>query len=81
MKIGVTIGDPTGIGPEIVVAACAGLADADLIIYGDVGVLTRAASAAKVPAAACDALLERHPRASPVAGNATSKRRSATRSG
>jgi 4-hydroxythreonine-4-phosphate dehydrogenase len=44
--LGLTIGDPAGIGPEIVVATLAELAPAaraGLIVYGDAGVLDRAA--------------------------------------
>lgn len=52
MRIGVTLGDPSGIGPELVAAALArgsaGLAGSagidDLIVYGDRGVLERAAA-------------------------------------
>ncbi len=41
MRIGVTLGDPAGIGPEIVVASVAGASD--VVVYGDRGVLEAAA--------------------------------------
>ena len=42
--IGITVGDPAGIGPEVVAAALRALAgeDVDLRVYGDVGAVTRA---------------------------------------
>jgi 4-hydroxythreonine-4-phosphate dehydrogenase len=44
MKIGITLGDPTGIGPELVARVVAGYAGAaQLIVYGDRGVLAGAA--------------------------------------
>jgi 4-hydroxythreonine-4-phosphate dehydrogenase len=46
--IGITLGDPAGIGPEIIVASLLALDAAtlaELVIYGDRGVLERAASA------------------------------------
>jgi 4-hydroxythreonine-4-phosphate dehydrogenase len=41
--IGISLGDPAGIGPEIVVRALAERPDADVLVFGDVGVLERAA--------------------------------------
>ena len=53
-RIAISLGDPAGIGPEIVAAALAARPDAELIVYGDPGVLARAAAAVGVdpPAAA-----------------------------
>lgn len=42
MRIGITLGDPTGIGPEIVLAACAGARD--VAVYGDRRVLAEVAA-------------------------------------
>jgi 4-hydroxythreonine-4-phosphate dehydrogenase len=50
-KIGITLGDPAGIGPEIIAAALAGAPDewrARLVVYGDRGPLERGARAAGV---------------------------------
>lgn len=47
MAIGITLGDPAGIGPEVVAAALAGTSDAvrrDAIVFGDREVLARAAA-------------------------------------
>ena len=44
------MGDPAGIGPEIVVRALAVRPDLDVLVYGDTGVLARAAVVASVPA-------------------------------
>ena len=49
MKIGVTVGDPAGIGPEIVAAAVAELGADGLRLYGDVGA-TQIAAVAGLPA-------------------------------
>jgi 4-hydroxythreonine-4-phosphate dehydrogenase len=49
-RIAISMGDPCGIGPEVVARALAARPDADAIIYGDAGVLARAAGAAGVPA-------------------------------
>jgi len=47
----ITMGDPTGIGPEIIVkAALRGALPADLLVAGDPGVLERAAAACGVTA-------------------------------
>jgi 4-hydroxythreonine-4-phosphate dehydrogenase len=42
--IAISLGDPAGIGPEIVVRALAERPDADVLVFGDVGVLERAAA-------------------------------------
>jgi 4-hydroxythreonine-4-phosphate dehydrogenase len=46
--IAVSLGDPAGIGPEIVVRALAERPDAEVIVFGDAGVLARAAKAVGV---------------------------------
>ncbi|HET6147145.1 MAG TPA: 4-hydroxythreonine-4-phosphate dehydrogenase PdxA [Polyangia bacterium] len=53
--IGISLGDPAGIGPEVVVRALAARPDVPVRIFGDVGVLERAARLAGVepPSAAC----------------------------
>ena len=48
--IAISLGDPAGIGPEIVVRALAERPDADVTVFGDVGVLERAAKVAGVAA-------------------------------
>jgi len=48
--IAISLGDPAGIGAEIVVRALAERPDADIIVFGDRGVLARAAKAAGVAA-------------------------------
>ncbi|HXU63164.1 MAG TPA: 4-hydroxythreonine-4-phosphate dehydrogenase PdxA [Polyangia bacterium] len=50
--IAISLGDPAGIGPEIVARALAERPDTDLLVFGDTGLLARAAAAAGVPAAA-----------------------------
>jgi 4-hydroxythreonine-4-phosphate dehydrogenase len=50
--IGVTLGDPAGIGPEIVVAALSAWGAEDrarVVVFGDVGVLARAARSVGLP--------------------------------
>jgi 4-hydroxythreonine-4-phosphate dehydrogenase len=47
-RIAISLGDPAGIGPEIVARALAARPELDVVVYGDVGVLARAASAAGV---------------------------------
>src|SRR5689334_14201581 len=37
-RIGITLGDPSGIGPEIVAAALRDTTDEDVVVYGDRGV-------------------------------------------
>ena len=49
-RIAISLGDPTGIGPEIVVRALAARPDTAIIVFGDEGVLARAAAGAGVPA-------------------------------
>jgi 4-hydroxythreonine-4-phosphate dehydrogenase len=46
--IAISLGDPAGIGPEIVVRALAERPGADVTVFGDVGVLERAAKVAGV---------------------------------
>jgi 4-hydroxythreonine-4-phosphate dehydrogenase len=46
--IAISLGDPAGIGPEIVVRALAERPAADVMVFGDVGVLERAAKVAGV---------------------------------
>src|SRR5450755_918589 len=48
--IAISLGDPAGIGPEIVVRALADRPGANVMVFGDVGVLDRAAKVAGVPA-------------------------------
>jgi 4-hydroxythreonine-4-phosphate dehydrogenase len=49
-RIAISLGDPAGIGPEIVARALAARPDLDAVVYGDEGVLARAAAAAGVAA-------------------------------
>jgi 4-hydroxythreonine-4-phosphate dehydrogenase len=53
-RIAISLGDPCGIGPEIVARALAARPDLEVLVYGDVGLLARAAAAAGVPAPAPD---------------------------
>jgi 4-hydroxythreonine-4-phosphate dehydrogenase len=53
-RIAISLGDPAGIGPEIVARALAARPDIDAIVFGDVGVLARAATVAGVAAPAAD---------------------------
>jgi 4-hydroxythreonine-4-phosphate dehydrogenase len=53
-RIAISLGDPCGIGPEIVVRALAARPGVDAVVYGDVGVLARAAGATGVPAPAAE---------------------------
>jgi 4-hydroxythreonine-4-phosphate dehydrogenase len=46
--IAISLGDPAGIGPEVVVRALAERPEADLLVFGDPGVLARAAAAVGV---------------------------------
>jgi 4-hydroxythreonine-4-phosphate dehydrogenase len=50
--IAISLGDPAGIGPEIVARALAERPDADVIVFGDQGLLNRAAKIAGVAAPA-----------------------------
>src|SRR5262245_35643358 len=52
--IAISLGDPCGIGPEVVARALAARPEIDAVVYGDAGVLARAAGAAGVPAPAAD---------------------------
>lgn len=47
-RLGISLGDPAGIGPEIVARALAERSSADVTVFGDAGVLTRAARSAGV---------------------------------
>ena len=47
-RIAISLGDPAGIGPEIVARALAARPGVDVVVYGDEGVLARAAAAAGV---------------------------------
>ena len=47
---GISLGDPAGIGPEVVVRALALRPDLPAVVFGDRGVLERAASALNLPA-------------------------------
>jgi 4-hydroxythreonine-4-phosphate dehydrogenase len=47
-RIAISLGDPSGIGPEIVVRALAARPELDLVVYGDTGLLDRAAQVAGV---------------------------------
>ncbi|MDB4957286.1 MAG: 4-hydroxythreonine-4-phosphate dehydrogenase [Myxococcales bacterium] len=56
-KIGITLGDPTGIGPEIVAAALGAVPQEwrdRLVVYGDRGPLERGARAIGAPPPACE---------------------------
>jgi len=46
--IAISLGDPAGIGPEIVARALAERPDVDVTVFGDLGVLERAAKSARV---------------------------------
>lgn len=47
-RLGISLGDPTGIGPEVVVRALANHPDREVAVFGDEGVLARAAEIAGV---------------------------------
>jgi 4-hydroxythreonine-4-phosphate dehydrogenase len=47
--IGISLGDPAGIGPEVVVRALAERPQLEVVVFGDVGVLARAAASAGLP--------------------------------
>jgi 4-hydroxythreonine-4-phosphate dehydrogenase len=49
-RIGISLGDPAGIGPEVVVRALAARPGVDAVIFGDQGVLARAAERVGVAA-------------------------------
>jgi 4-hydroxythreonine-4-phosphate dehydrogenase len=42
-RLGISLGDPTGIGPEVVVRALSTRPDCEVVVFGDEGVLARAA--------------------------------------
>jgi 4-hydroxythreonine-4-phosphate dehydrogenase len=42
-RLGISLGDPTGVGPEVVVRALAERPQQDAVVFGDPGVLARAA--------------------------------------
>jgi 4-hydroxythreonine-4-phosphate dehydrogenase len=48
LPLGISLGDPAGVGPEVVARALAARPELDVVVYGDVGVLERAAAAAGV---------------------------------
>jgi 4-hydroxythreonine-4-phosphate dehydrogenase len=48
--IAISLGDPSGVGPEVVVRALASRPDVDVVIFGDRGVLARAAATTGVAA-------------------------------
>jgi 4-hydroxythreonine-4-phosphate dehydrogenase len=54
--IAISLGDPAGIGPEVVVRALAARPTLPVIIFGDAGVLARAARLSGVAAPAADAI-------------------------
>src|SRR5262245_8220131 len=49
-RIAISLGDPSGIGPEVVARALAVRPDLDVVVFGDRGVLARAAALAGVAA-------------------------------
>jgi 4-hydroxythreonine-4-phosphate dehydrogenase len=57
-RLGISLGDPTGIGPEVVVRALAERPGAKVVVFGDRGVLARAALAAGVALPAGAAVVE-----------------------
>lgn len=48
--LGISMGDPTGIGPEVIVRAFTERPDLDAIVYGDAGALERAVPGLRLPA-------------------------------
>jgi 4-hydroxythreonine-4-phosphate dehydrogenase len=56
-RIGISLGDPAGIGPEVVVRALAARPAMQAVVYGDRGVLERAARLVGVPALAEDRIV------------------------
>jgi 4-hydroxythreonine-4-phosphate dehydrogenase len=50
MRIGITMGDPAGVGPELVARALAADGGKDVVVFGDAGVLAAAAKVAGVAA-------------------------------
>jgi 4-hydroxythreonine-4-phosphate dehydrogenase len=49
-RIAISLGDPSGVGPEVVARALAARRQEDVVIFGDRGLLARAAAVAGVPA-------------------------------
>ena len=49
LPLAITMGDACGIGPEIVIKACAQWTGAPLIIYGDPAILAREAARLNLP--------------------------------
>lgn len=49
-RLGVSLGDPAGVGPEVVVRALAERPELEVVVFGDLGVLARAASVVGVEA-------------------------------
>src|SRR5215470_14733536 len=49
-RIAISLGDPCGVGPEVVARALAARPEIDAVVYGDAGVLARAAGVAGVAA-------------------------------
>lgn len=43
MRLGITMGDPAGVGPELIVRALAAEGEDEVVVFGDQGVLERAA--------------------------------------
>jgi 4-hydroxythreonine-4-phosphate dehydrogenase len=56
--IAISLGDPCGIGPEIVARALVTRPELNVVVYGDAGVLARAAASAGVPAPARERIRE-----------------------
>ena len=70
-RLGITLGDPAGVGPEIVVRALAALANdalANLVVYGHRELLARAAAVTGVALAADLAVIEVGPCPATMAG-------------
>ncbi len=53
-RIAISLGDPAGIGPEVVARALVARPDLDIIVYGDRGALARAAEVAGVATPAAE---------------------------
>jgi 4-hydroxythreonine-4-phosphate dehydrogenase len=54
LPLGISLGDPAGIGPEVVVRGLALRPEARVVIFGDLGVLARTAAALGLPAPTAD---------------------------
>ncbi|HEY2900282.1 MAG TPA: 4-hydroxythreonine-4-phosphate dehydrogenase PdxA [Polyangia bacterium] len=57
-QIGISLGDPAGIGPEVVVRALVDRPAVDAVVFGDRGILERAAAALSLPAPGPDQIVE-----------------------